>query len=126
MAGNKGGRPLKFRSVKELEEKTEEYFAECERKRRPFTMSGLANSLDVDRRTLLNYGERERFFPTIKKARRKVEQWWEERLADSAATGAIFNLKNNFDWKDKTEQSVEISGNMSLESKLKALEGDKF
>lgn len=126
MAGNKGGRPLKIRSVKELEEKTEEYFSECERKRRPFTMSGLANSLDVDRRTLLNYGERERFFPTIKKARRKVEQWWEERLADSAATGAIFNLKNNFDWKDKTEQSVEVSGNMSLESKLKALEGDKF
>ena len=47
-------------------------------------------------------------------------------MVGGTATGAIFNLKNNFDWKDKTEQSVEISGNMSLESKLKALEGDKF
>lgn len=123
---NKGGRPLKYKSVKELEAKIEKYFAECEERLRPFTMSGLANSLDVDRRTLLNYSERERFFPTIKKARQRVEQWWEERLADSAATGAIFNLKNNFDWKDKSEQAVEVSGNMSLESKLKALEGDKF
>lgn len=123
---NKGGRPLKYKSVKELEAKIEKYFAECGERLRPFTMSGLANSLDVDRRTLLNYSERERFFPTIKKARQRVEQWWEERLADSAATGAIFNLKNNFDWKDKSEQAVEVSGNMSLESKLKALEGDKF
>ena len=126
MENNKGGRPLKFKSAAELEGKIEEYFAECEKKQKPFTMSGLANSLDVDRRTLLNYSERERFFPTIKKARQKVEQWWEERLADSAATGAIFNLKNNFDWKDRTEQAVELSGNMSLESKLRALDGDKF
>ncbi|BDF60171.1 hypothetical protein CE91St37_03210 [Christensenellaceae bacterium] len=89
-------------------------------------MSGLANGLDVDRKTLLNYGEREEFFPTIKRARQKVEQWWEERLANPAATGAIFNLKNNFDWKDKTEQSINVSGKMSLEGKLREVMGDKF
>ncbi|AYH41615.1 hypothetical protein A5N82_13330 [Christensenella minuta] len=41
-------------------------------------------------------------------------------------TMVIFALKNWCGWKDRKEQSVEVSGNMSLESKLKALEGDKF
>ncbi|BDF57503.1 hypothetical protein CE91St36_03200 [Christensenellaceae bacterium] len=126
MEDNKGGRPLKFKSAKDLEKKIGEYFDRCEKKGMPFTMSGLANGLDVDRKTLLNYGEREEFFPTIKRARQKVEQWWEERLANPAATGAIFNLKNNFDWKDKTEQSINVSGKMSLEGKLREVMGDKF
>lgn len=35
-----------------------------------------------------------------------VEVFLEERLQGTAATGTIFNLKNNFGWKDKTEQKL--------------------
>jgi len=42
-----------------------------------------------------------------------VEICLEQRLDAAAPVGAIFNLKNNFGWKDKTEQ--EHSGGISVE-----------
>lgn len=68
-------------------------------------MSGLALALDMDRKTLFNYSKDEQFFPTIKKAKAKVEEQLEENalMGKYNPTFAIFNLKNNFDWKDKQE-----------------------
>jgi len=97
------GKPLKFKTVEELQTKVDEYFDKQEKENKPLTMSGLALSLDIDRKTLLNYSNREKYFPTIKKAREKVEEWVETKLYSNNVTGAIFNLKNNFDWKDKKE-----------------------
>lgn len=68
------------------------------------TMSGLAIALGMDRRSLVNYKNKEEFFPTIKKARAKVEQALEKHLYSNSVAGVIFNLKNNFEWKDKTER----------------------
>ena len=83
----------------------------------PYTVTGLALALDVDRRTLLNYSEKDEFFPTIKKAKLRVENYLEKRLInDSSTTGIIFNLKNNYDWRDK--QEIEHSGNLKLEDVL--------
>ena len=101
------GRPLKYRSKKKLEAAIEEYFRNCDATEKPYTMSGLAVHLGIDRRTLLNYGSREEFFPTIKKARDKVESYAEEQLYLSSHTaGVIFNLKNNFGWKDRAEIDI--------------------
>ena len=100
------GRPRSFKSVEEVEEKINAYFNYCEEKEKPYTMSGLAYYLGIDRKTLLNYSKNEEYFHTIKKARDKVQMQLEEclyRLGNNS--GVIFNLKNNFDWKDKIEHS---------------------
>lgn len=122
-----GGRPLLYKTVKELEAKIEEYFAWCDNRTKsvfvkdlgdnievsdpaPYTMSGLAYALDMDRKSLLNYSKRDKFFLTIKKARQRVEQDVETRMNDknTFTPGLIFNAKNNFGWVDKTEQDVKV------------------
>lgn len=124
-----GGRPLKYKTVEELQKVINEYFDNCDNRIQqvyskksdgvieiinpePYTMSGLAYALDMDRRTLLDYSKRSEFLPTIKKARNKVHSDVERRLMDGAGVGAIFNLKNNFAWNDKTE--VEQSGTVEV------------
>ena len=100
------GRPRAFKSVEEVEEKINAYFNYCEEKEKPYTMSGLAYYLGISRQTLVNYSNQDQFFDTIKKARDRVQMQLEEclyRLGNNS--GVIFNLKNNFDWKDKIEHS---------------------
>ena len=125
---NPVGRPLIFKTVKEVEEKIKEYFEYCDNRLvngydnktnqqfayinpEPYTMSGLAYYLEIDRKTLLNYSKKEEFFLTIKRARDKVEMDVDRRLNDKNAftPGLIFNLKNNFDWKDKSEIDQNIN-----------------
>ena len=120
MKANPVGRPLAFKTPEELESKIEDYFAWCDNRIQqvysakadgvievinpaPYTMSGLARRLGLDRRSLLNYADKDEFFPTIKEARERVQEDVETRLMEKQATGAIFNLKNNFGWIDKTE-----------------------
>ncbi len=73
---------------------------------RPYTLSGLADYLNVDRRTLLNYGRKDEYFPTIARARRKCEMFSEEQLYIGNDRGAKFGLINNYGWVDKTEQTL--------------------
>ena len=115
------GQPKKYNSVEELEKKVNQYFLNCDIEGKPYTMTGLAIALDMDRRSLLNYRKEaayEKFFPIIKKARDKVEESLERKLlTDSTVTGVIFNLKNNFDWKDKQEIDASLT-NTKIEVKL--------
>lgn len=84
-------------------------------------MSGLAESLDIDRITLINYGKRDLFFTLIKKAKQKVERQLEENalIGKGNATFTIFNLKNNYGWRD----TVEVDNKNEL-SKLDELLGE--
>ena len=101
------GRPRAFKSVEEVEKKINAYFNYCEEKEKPYTMSGLAYYLGISRQTLVNYSNQDQFFDTIKKARDRVQMQLEENALSNKAnpTFTIFNLKNNFDWKDKIEHS---------------------
>ena len=101
------GRPRAFKSVEEAEETINAYFNYCEEKEHPYTMSGLAYYLGISRQTLVNYSNQDQFFDTIKKARDRVQMQLEENALSNKAnpTFTIFNLKNNFDWKDKIEHS---------------------
>ena len=107
MTTEKGGRPLAFNSVEELEEKIDAYFKsddafivsyidENEVKEFAPTMAGLALYLNVDRKTIINYSNKEQYFHTIKKARSRIEAHLEKKLYGKNVTGLIFNLKNNF------------------------------
>ena len=110
-----GGRPPKYKTKEELEEKIDRYFIECDREHEPYTVTGLALALDVDRKTLINYSEKDEFFHTIKKAKGKVENYLEKRLIkDSSATGIIFNLKNNYGWKDRQEIDANVTSEIKV------------
>ena len=121
---------MAFKTVEELEEKVDSFFTSDdaflinykdggEEKTFAPTISGLALHLGVDRRTIVNYSNKEEYFPTIKKARARIEAHLEKKLFGNNVTGLIFNLKNNFDWKDKSEvaqTNVEMSHEQWLES----------
>jgi hypothetical protein len=109
---NKGGRPLKFKSVKELQMQIDNYFESCDEKGRPYTTTGLALALDTNRHTLLDYEEKDGFSHTIKKAKLKIENYAEEALYTSKQTaGVIFNLVNNHKWINK--QDITQNGTMN-------------
>ncbi len=127
---NKGGRPLKFKTVKDLEEKINAYFKSCWSQKidmfgnpvfmkdksgkkttepvmvqtKPYTVTGLAVFLDTSRETLMDYEGKKGFSDTIKKAKDIIYSYVEEYLFSGRnPTGAIFNLKNNWGWKDRKD-----------------------
>lgn len=126
---NKGGRPPKFKTAEEMQHRIDLYFMACRAHQTGKselleelstddlliindiddvvpTVCGLAYELDMSRVTFSTYAKKDEFLNTIKKARQKVEKSLEQRLATNCVAGTIFNLKNNFDWKDKTETAL--------------------
>jgi len=108
----KMGRPVKYESAEVVQEIIDQYFEtdafieSGDKKIYSPTMSGLAFALNLSRQGLLDYSNKENFFDTIRKARQKVEISLEQKLSLAAVAGTIFNLKNNFGWRDKTEQEL--------------------
>lgn len=104
----KRGRPPVYKTPEEMQDAIDKYFESkkiVENETLTFrpTMSGLANSLGISTRSLINYKQKDEFLPTIKNARQKVEEALEDALYGTGVAGVIFNLKNNFGWKDKQE-----------------------
>ena len=136
------GRPLKFNSVSELENEIEKYFNHCDKRTKtvilkggkgkpdelaevphpkPYTVAGLAAFLGIDRKTLLNYEnyedeEGEQFFPTIKKAKAKIEANLIERGLDgsSNATMVIFLSKCNYGYDDSVKDKPPTKINIHI------------
>ena len=101
--GNQNAR--KYKDKDELAKLIDKYFKDCDKDKRPYTMSGLAYALDIDRRTLLNYGENELFFPLVKRAKERIQAQLEENalMGKGNPVFTIFNLKNNYGWRDQQE-----------------------
>lgn len=114
------GRPLKYTNVEDMQKDIDKYFAECDEKQKPYTVSGLAYALGTNRQTLINYEDKSEFIDTIKSAKAKIELFNEEMLysKDVSTTGVIFNLKNNYGWKDKQEIEAEVNGAVSINIEL--------
>ena len=104
-----GGRPRLYNSAEQMKKDIDKYFEDCDVKDRPYTMSGLAYALNMDRRSLVNYANKDEFFLTIKSARERVQQQLEENALMNKANSifTIFNLKNNFGWRDTVEVKTE-------------------
>lgn len=104
--GRKVGRPRKWESVEELEAGIDAYFAECQGREKPPTITGLALHLGTNLQTLLDYQgvnpDRPEFADpafadAIKRAKTRCALPLEERLAEGQGhpAGAIFLLKNH-------------------------------
>ena len=125
------GRPPRYKTAEELEEKIEEYFESCgpvyakdsstenviinEKTGAPVmveykhpTMTGLALWLGFSgRKALHDYKCKKQLSNTIMRARARIEEHAEQMLYDSkTAKGAEFNLKVNFGWS--AEETVNI------------------
>jgi hypothetical protein len=125
---NPVGRPLSFKNVEELEAAIDAYFDYCDNRLKqvhskegesyaianpePYTMSGLAYALGVDRKTIINYQRKDEYFHTINRARARVEADIDRRMNDKETftPGLIFNAKVNFGWIDQTNIDVTTNG----------------
>ncbi len=116
--GAKGGQPLKFATVEELEQKIQQYFASLcyieETTGRTVyhtapTMTGLAEELDTSREVLSSYSEKNGYADSIRKAKLKCERYAEEQLFTNPRTaGVIFNMVNNYGWQNRYNQDSTI------------------
>ncbi len=129
-----GGRPRLFTSPEELQAKIDEYFKWCDertlivldklghpvevKRPRPYTMSGLALFLEVDRQTLLNYEDRANedklFGAVIARARAKCGAFAEEQLFEGNDRGAQFSLMNNYGFKNQVQLDANLSGEVTV------------
>ena len=127
-------RPLKYKTVDELQAAIDQYFEDCRGKplmdddgnavtdkygnpiivdAKPPTITGLALALGfTGRKQLLDYQGRATFCNTITRAKARCEEYAESRLYDrDGANGAQFSLKYNFRWdaqKDAEAEGVKI------------------
>ena len=106
----------KYANADELRYAIEEYFNYKEATQSPLTISGLARHLGISRMTLLNYEKQydTEYAEIIAEAKLRIEEFVEECLFRNKVptTGIIFNLKNNFNWREK--QEVDYSGALKV------------
>ena len=125
------GRPPKFRTKEEIQEKIDAYFRECEgevllddhgnpvyapklglvyiKQPKPPTVTGLALALGfASRQSLMEYQGKKEFADTITCAKSRIEAYAEARLFDrDGVNGAKFSLINNFHgWGEKPEPNT--------------------
>lgn len=114
---NKVGRPRKYQNVEELEKLIDEYFLKCDETKRPYTITGLALYLDMDRKALLRYEKEyeDEFCHTIKRAKERVQEFVECCLFKKGiAQGVIFNLKNNFGWEENQKVDATVNNKVVI------------
>lgn len=107
----KRGRPPKYETVEELEKIIDDYFASLKDDKGRYidvpAISELGLHIGLSRQGICEYGNKDEFSDTIKKAKQTIESFLEKNLTvGKAPVGTIFNLKNNFDWKDRSEQLI--------------------
>ena len=128
------GRPPKFQDPDELEKKIADYFEDCDKNDKPYTVTGLAYSIGISVQQLRNYKtavDDIRFLTQldddvkaqlsliVKRAYQMCEMYAEKHLLDTkcnkSPVGYIFALKNfQGDFVDKTEveqtnKSIEVT-----------------
>jgi hypothetical protein len=105
--GKPNGRPPHWRTPELLQADVDKYFAVTPIEEQ--TITGLCLFIGCFRETLLDYGEKDEFFLTVKRAKLKIENAWEMRLVRQGRSADIFALKN-FGWKDQQHVDQTTNG----------------
>ena len=106
----RAGRLPYFSTVEEMDEAIERYFEEADARKWPYTIPDLAFALGfTSRQSLLNYSNKPIFMDTIKRAKLRIEGQRARQLVQGQGivAGQIFDLKNNFGWRDQQEPAEE-------------------
>lgn len=102
------GRPPLFSTPEFMEEKIKEYFDSLKGTEEPVTITGLCLFLGFEsRQSFYDYEKREGFSYTVKRARMRVENSYEQSLRGNNVAGPVFALKN-LGWADRQEIDQRI------------------
>lgn len=104
----------RFTNAEDLTNAIMGYFEYCQANKKYLTMTGLARSLGFrSRQAVINYEKEPGYefaHDIISYAKMVIEEDTEQRLHDPKnynIGGAIFSLKNNWGWMDKSEVKVD-------------------
>jgi hypothetical protein len=112
------GKPRKYKTREELQKVVDDYFNTNDSRLKtfvdkdgnettalvpaPYTISGLARAIGLDRAQIIEYGNNQEYYNVIKDARLRCQADVERRLLETSnQAGAIFWLKNNAGWRDE-------------------------
>ena len=136
-------RPLKFGSAKELEQQIENYFEFCKKRTKkevvktrdyfeiidlpdpiPYTVYGLADFLDCDADTLLNYQSKDGFSVIIARAKHKILTDKVVRGLDGKSNPAITKLLLGYNYgivepKGEAQEDKNININIQYPPEAK-------
>lgn len=118
----------KVETIEEFQAKIQAYFDQQKEENRPLTVEGLCLALGFSsRQSLLNYEgytdkNKKPFLDAIKRARLQIQQSKIEGLLSGnySAAGAIFDLKNNHNYKDKQETTVKLDKETLTDAEIQA------
>lgn len=101
-------------TIDEMQQLVDDYFADRDKKRRPYTFAGLARACGISTNTLKTIMETENPYGYIMRdARLRLEERLEEGLYDKqSVTGAKFTLMNKCGWAEKSENRQD--GNITV------------
>lgn len=127
------GQRKKFEDIDQLKAAIDNYFLDCDERRAPYTVSGLALHLETSRRMLLDLQKKDYYSNDFKHliglAKQKILSRMEEGALSGRynATATIFTLKNNFGYVDKTEQVIEQKNNSEVleNNRLRVINANK-
>ena len=125
-------RPLKYKDIQTVKDRIEWYFNDCDERKAPYTLIGLANALNVNRQTLYRYSNYKNVTSDdienvesltektkielchiITQAVDKIEQYTVEQLMDrDRYKGAQFLLACNYGYRQT--QSIEIQSDKDI------------
>lgn len=97
-----------IKSEKEFEKIIEEFFVLCKVEKKVPTKASFLLKLGLSNRDTYNRWKKES--DALKKAELMIEDVWLQRLEGSSTGGAIFYLKNAFQYRDRTETDVTTGG----------------
>jgi hypothetical protein len=110
------GHPRSFKSIKDLEDRANEYLTEAEGQDEPTTMAGLAVACGVSKDTLNVYAkgtydtDNEKYSVAVRMIKTRIEAHKLKMglMGKTNAAMTMFDLRNNHGYADKTQVETKV------------------
>jgi hypothetical protein len=114
---DKVGRPKKWATPQELQEKINAFFDYCKKQNEHPIVEGLCIFLNCDKQTILNYQAKDEYGEIIENAKLRIANHVMGRAMSGEInpTIAIWISKNHYGYKDKTEvEQINYNKDISI------------